>query len=189
MVKKLTGRKENYITDILKIKGGGLYAFTPFSNLTRVGNKTLVKIGFATTFFKRFEQYYTSFPTGVYIINFLENPTVDKATREQRNDNRKFYYVKRALYCVIEKEIMKRIIEKGGIQIRSKNRIRKANEDGGLTEWFYTDIKTVNDVFKDVSEIFKGGKLYKGPDNIKEKGKEEMALPKDKFVGNVVTFI
>ena len=171
MVKKLTGKKETYVSDTLGFKLGGCYSFTPYDNIDRNG-KTLIKVGFTTNFRHRFEDYYTSFTEGVYILNLLESPTKDIRFRDK--DSKQVYTVKRVRYMQVEKFIMNHIIKNGGLRVKSTTRMRNADIFGGDTEWFYTNFKTVTNAFNAAQNEF-GGRLHTENQDIKAKVKEDLA--------------
>jgi hypothetical protein len=186
--KSNTGKKFSYVYDEIGYKLGGCYAFTPYDNIDRNG-KTLVKVGFTVNFRNRFEDYYTSFTTGVYILNLLENPTIKPIpSRDDKKDTNKFYYIKRVFYLKVERFIMDEIIRLGGIRIKSTTRITNADEKGGETEWFYTKIEWVKQAFRNAKEMY-DGRLYSPKQDIKKQAKEDLANKDKKFVGNIITFV
>ena len=182
------GKKFSYVYDEIGYKQGGCYAFTPYDNVDRNG-KTLIKVGFTVNFRNRFEDYYTSFTEGVYILNLLENPKIKpEPTRDVKKDTKKFYYVKRVFYLQVEKFIMAEIIRLGGIRVKSTTRITNSDENGGDTEWFYTSPQCVKQAFSTAQNKYEG-RLYSPKQDIKKKGKEDLANPDKKFVGTIITFI
>ena len=73
--------------------------------------------------------------------------------RQLRINERKKYYRK------IETVIFKDIEEHGGDRVKATTRIRNADENGGDTEWFYTDEKTLDNAFKNAYKIYGGRNL------------------------------
>ena len=130
--------------------------------------KAVFKVGLADSFDKRFEGYHTDFPLGFYYKNLLASPKKgirefqtdtrglklsQDAKRNLRTNDRKRYYRK------IETAIFKDIEKHGGDRVKSTTRIRNADENGGDTEWFYTDEKTLDDAFKNAYKIYGGRNL------------------------------
>ena len=146
-------------------KAGGLYAFLPYDNMNNNGN-ALFKIGQATDFRRRMENYHTYYPEGVYIKNLLETPTQEsKKYYKDMEGHRTKQLNKRMYYNEIEKFIFKDIIKMDGKQLHATTRMKNAiNEKGiikGETEWFYTNPDTLDHAFADVQKKF-GGKQYDG---------------------------
>ena len=158
----------------IKKDEGGLYSILPFERLDK-DKKAVFKVGLADSFDKRFEGYHTDFPLGFYYKNLLASPTkgiedkpkkkteTDKEVkkpkltpdekRQLRINERKKYYRK------IETAIFKDIEEHGGDRVKATTRIRNADENGGDTEWFYTDEKTLDNAFKNAYKIYGGRNL------------------------------
>jgi hypothetical protein len=151
----------------IKKDEGGLYSILPFERLDK-DKKAVFKVGLADSFDKRFEGYHTDFPLGFYYKNLLASPTKgirefqtdtrglklsQDAKRNLRTNDRKRYYRK------IETAIFKDIEDHGGDRVKSTTRIRNADENGGDTEWFYTDEKTLDDAFKNAYKIYGGRNL------------------------------
>ena len=151
----------------IKKDEGGLYSILPFERLDK-DKKAVFKVGLADSFDKRFEGYHTDFPLGFYYKNLLASPTkgirefqtdtrglklTQDAKRNLRTNDRKRYYRK------IETAIFKDIEDHGGDRVKSTTRIRNADENGGDTEWFYTDEKTLDDAFKNAYKIYGGRNL------------------------------
>jgi hypothetical protein len=90
-------KKHTVIYDEIGLKKGGLYCIFPFEKLTL--GKGSFKIGYADKFRSRMENYH-SFPYGVYLVSFLEEPRVEGKTRIQS-------------FAAIEKEIFKLIETQG----------------------------------------------------------------------------
>ena len=184
-----TGRKENYLRDIAKIKDvqkGGCYAFMPFNKLDESG-KAAFKVGMATNILNRFEQHYTDFPNSVYTVAILSNPPIPRKLRSQESFTAKQYYEK------IEKYIFDDLVKTGAIRLRSLVRINNANKDGGLTEWFYTDDKTIQRSFLKAEEKF-GGNFYgeyltKGKFSINTAGKNFENSSRPHYNGTVTYFV
>jgi hypothetical protein len=151
----------------IKKDEGGLYSILPFERLDK-DKKAVFKVGLADSFDKRFEAYHTDFPLGFYYKNLLASPTkgirefqtdtrglklTQDAKRNLRTNDRKRYYRK------IETAIFKDIEKHGGDRVKSTTRIRNADENGGDTEWFYTDEKTLDNAFKNAYKIYGGRNL------------------------------
>jgi len=151
----------------IKKDEGGLYSILPFERLDK-DKKAVFKVGLADSFDKRFEGYHTDFPLGFYYKNLLASPKKgirefqtdtrglklsQDAKRNLRTNDRKRYYRK------IETAIFKDIEKHGGDRVKSTTRIRNADENGGDTEWFYTDEKTLDDAFKNAYKIYGGRNL------------------------------
>jgi len=151
----------------IKKDEGGLYSILPFERLDK-DKKAVFKVGLADSFDKRFEGYHTDFPLGFYYKNLLASPKKgirefqtdtrglklsQDAKRNLRTNDRKRYYRK------IETAIFKDIEDHGGDRVKSTTRIRNADENGGDTEWFYTDEKTLDDAFKNAYKIYGGRNL------------------------------
>ena len=47
----------------------------------------------------------------------------------------------------------------GGQQLRTTTRSRNMDENGGVTEWFYTDEPTLDNAFEDAYKIYGGKNL------------------------------
>lgn len=75
------GKKYKVINDLedfpLKHNDGGLYAILPYDRLDKNGNG-LFKVGQADSFARRFENYHTYYPLGMYYDNLLANPTAER---------------------------------------------------------------------------------------------------------------
>jgi hypothetical protein len=151
----------------IKKDEGGLYSILPFERLDK-DKKAVFKVGLADSFDKRFEGYHTDFPLEFYYKNLLASPKKgirefqtdtrglklsQDAKRNLRTNDRKRYYRK------IETAIFKDIEDHGGDRVKSTTRIRNADENGGDTEWFYTDEKTLDDAFKNAYKIYGGRNL------------------------------
>ena len=142
---------------------GGLYSILPYERLH--DGKALFKIGLATTFKHRFEQYHTYYPQGFYFQNILASPTKestpyyykDATDRNKRKLNKRTYYQK------VEKYIQEDLKKHGAKQLYSTTRVAKAKQENdvlkGQTEWFYTSPKTITDTFKHAYKIY-GGNQY-----------------------------
>ena len=134
MVKKLK------TLDLLKLPStNGIYCVYPFSKLDNQG-KGCFKIGVtATSFNDRFSHYFTCLPMGIYYVIFLLNPEKERNNRE----NRAYYYA-------IEKEIATWLTEAGAKQVTSQTGVT------GTSEWYYTDTKTIQKVFRKAKTKFGG---------------------------------
>ena len=141
-------KKFKVVKDDLNIKGSGMYCFLPYEQLDE-HHKGVFKVGMTIgPFEKRTEQYHTYFPLGVYMVAFLENPTVPKT------------HTKTSYYLKIEKFIFDSIQSNGGIRIYSTTRIKNPNEKKeGETEWVYCDVHAINSAFLAAQKMF-GGKAH-----------------------------
>ena len=113
--------KKQYVLDELPINlkkdSGGLYAILPYNRLDSDG-KALFKVGLALNFRKRFEQYHTYYPDGMYYQNLLADPNKEKQDyyyRDPKDRNKRKFSEKRYLGH-IEREIHDEIVEGGGKQ-------------------------------------------------------------------------
>lgn len=118
-----------------------LYAFTPHVNVDRQ-KKFVYKCGISSRFDRRLEAYYTSLPFGVIPLQILVLP--DSVTRKQLGQYEKM------LFYLLEKPDEK---TEAAIQLHSNSRVRKANEDGGITEWFYSSEKRLDWAFDSLYKI------------------------------------
>jgi len=153
--KNLTGRKHTVLQDELNIKGSGIYCLMPYEQLDKQ-KKAVFKVGMAVdSFRKRMEQFHTYFPLGVYYVAFLQNsPVRSMALRGKPGQTKKMKYLE------IEDFIMNTIREKGGRVVRSTTRVKDANvEEGGVTEWVYSDEIVIHESFKEAEKKY-GGKLH-----------------------------
>ena len=159
--------KKTYAVDELPNipKGsGGLYSILPYERLDSDG-QALFKIGLATTFKHRFEQYHTYYPQGMYFQNLLANPTKESASyyKKDEKDRNKSKLNKRSYYGNVESFIQKDLKKHGAKQLFSTTRVKNAKEEHnvlkGQTEWFYTSPEVINDTFKHAYKIY-GGKQY-----------------------------
>lgn len=156
--KKLIMRKR-YVIDDLGIAGGGMYCFLPFDRLDEDG-KALFKIGYAVDFKDRLEHYHSYFPLGVFIISFLEKPTLKRTAivrsgKKGRMTNDEYYHK-------VETFLKKAIKERGGEFLYSTTRIKY----DGRTEWVYTDAETIYEAFTDTEQEFGGTTHFYNLDNI-----------------------
>jgi hypothetical protein len=161
----------------LKKNEGGLYSILPYERLNR--GKALFKVGLADNFDKRFENYHTDYPIGFYIKNLLASPTKHKEdfkvkpiyeglrpSPEEKTVAKKATNIKYLKH--VEKFVFKEIKENGGKQLRTTTRVREANENGGVSEWFYTNERTLDNAFKEAKEKFGGKNLENHLKNINE---------------------
>jgi hypothetical protein len=131
MVRKTTVLNE------MKIKGGGIYAITPFQEFDE-HNMGVFKIGMSVSSLdKRIDSYATSFPMGVYIASVIDQISIPARV------------VKRSHYEEIERFIYDEVIARGGKAITSSTRLRYQDRRGfGRTEWVYTSPQIITSVFK-----------------------------------------
>ena len=149
---------------------GGLYAILPYEKIDKHGN-ALFKVGLTNNFEKRMESYLTAYPFGFYYKNLLASPSKHREdfrtnpktkegvrpTPEERELARKTTGSK--YYKHIESSIFKDIEAHGGKNLKSTARIRNADHNGGNTEWYYTNEKTLDTAFKDAFKIYGGRNL------------------------------
>ena len=171
--------KDKVIYDLIdfpvKKNEGGLYSILPYERLNR--GKGLFKVGLADNFDKRFENYHTDYPIGFYIKNLLASPTKHKEdfkvhpfhaglSPEEKAFAKKASNIKYLKH--MEKFVFNEIKEHGGKQLRTTTRVRDANLNGGVSEWFYTNEKTLDNAFKEAKEKFGGKNLENHLKNINE---------------------
>lgn len=135
--------------------GDGIYCFYPFDSPLDQYGKGVFKIGMTLNINDRTYGYHTYFPEGVFIFAVLRTPTIER-NELKRNGDPKYAPTKAGLQKYIkavEAFIFKEVIDTGGHRVTMD--IRK---NGGNTEWFYTDEKTIDNAFKKAHEKF-GGKL------------------------------
>ena len=182
-------KKHSVLVDELKIKGGGIYCFLPFSTVDE-HHKAVFKIGIAKKFNNRGEQYHTYFPHGVYYVAFLEEPRIPIKTRSQKATTIDKQYKE------IERFIMTYLVKHGAYQVTSTTRtIRKNKHDEGETEWVYTDENLIHKAFKEAKKKY-GGKIHlyylEGYDDkgkyssINNEYEKELKNNKDYYVGKIV---
>jgi len=159
----------------LKKHEGGLYSILPYERLDK-HKKALFKVGLADSFDKRFEQYHTYYPLGFYYKNLLASPNKLKdndkivgkdgkrPSPEEREKAKKSSKIK--YYKKIEKRIFEDIKNHGGQRLQTTTRIRNADENGGDSEWFYTDEPTLDRAFTDAYKIYGGKNLESHLNNI-----------------------
>ena len=151
MVKNNTGRK---LTELDRLgippSACGIYAILPFNNLSK-DNKACFKVGMtASGFAQRFDSYHTSFPMGMYMVCFLQNPPVRVATRS--NITKKQHYLK------IEAHVFKFLTDHHADRIYSTTRVFGFDQgrQAGTSEYFYTDENTLHLAFEDAYKKFGG---------------------------------
>ena len=170
----MTGNYKKIIYDLegfpIKKNEGGLYAIFPYEKLDK-HKKGLFKIGLADNYEKRFEQYHTYYPLGFYYKNLLVSPNKrsedfkvhaigedgKRPTPEEREQAR--IKSKTKYYKHIENFIFRDIIDHGGQQLRTTTRIKNKNENGGVTEWFYTNEDTLDTAFDNAFKIYGGREM------------------------------
>lgn len=146
-------KKITVVRDELELKGGGLYCFMPFERIDKK-KKAVFKIGLATNFNSRLEQYHTYFPNGVYMVAFLENPPLPKVLRSKPKETPTKQH-----YLAIEKFIFNNVVENGGKRLYSTTRVKNPNADKeGETEWVYTNEVIIHNAFLEAKKKY-GGNL------------------------------
>lgn len=131
-------KKQNFLdVEGISKKSKILYAITPYENLD-AEKKLVYKCGLSfERFANRLEQYYTSFPGDLIVLQVLVLP----------ND-----FSKTQLHAA-ETLLFKMLTSKGGktepaVRIHNSTRVRKANSDGlGQTEWLYGTEDRLEEVF------------------------------------------
>lgn len=160
-------KKQTVVYDELGIRGGGIYAVMPFSKLDK--NKNAVfKIGSATNFRKRIEEYHTYFPVGIYLVAFLKSPPVPRPLRSNPKET-----PTKSHHFRIEQFIYDDIQKNGGIPISSTTRIQNMNASKeGKTEWIYTNDTTIHEAFLKAKQKFGGDVELYYLDGIDDQGKK-----------------
>jgi len=125
-----------------EIEGAGVYCFLPYDRLDIKG-KAVFKIGMSTNFHKRAGGYHTSLPQGVWLVNFLKNPTRLMGPNKGKLN---------LYYTVIEREIFQDIVNHGGKAVSMDYRVKNQ----GRTEWVYTDVQTIDDAFERAQHKYGG---------------------------------
>jgi hypothetical protein len=138
---------ENVIKDVLKVKGSGLYAITPFDNIQTKG-EMIIKIGISVgPLSKRVSQYHTYFRNGLYILGLFETPPVRINGFKKKYD----------FYRHIELEIAKYIVKHGGKQLKQLT-------SDTMSEWFYVKPAIVHKAFQEMARRYlnndKGGAYH-----------------------------
>lgn len=176
-IKKITFLDQEDIPKDSKV----LYAFTPFESTDADKNFTF-KCGMSFgSFDSRLENYYTSIPFGVIPLQVLILPTT--FTRDELKD--------------AEKELFKLLAAPPSLankntpavkRLHSPTRVRKMNQDGGETEWFFGGEDRLEEVFVALYEkyIQITLKSYSFEDKIKQDYAKEKTDP-NTWVGE--TFI
>jgi len=146
-------KKVTVIKDELDLKGGGLYCFLPFERIDK-SKKAVFKIGLAINFNQRVEQYHTYFPYGVYMVAFLENPSIPRVLRSKPKETPTKQH-----YLAIEKFIFNKVVENGGKRLHSTTRVKNPNnKKEGETEWVYTNVDIIHLAFIEAEKKY-GGNL------------------------------
>ena len=140
-------KKHTVAKDELDVKEKGIYCFTPYENLDDNG-RTVFKVGMAeSTISGRIETHHTDYPMGLYLVAFLETPTLHKDKMTQRT-----------YYKSIEKFIMDYLTvqdargKSRGYQIESTTRLNLK------TEWVYTKPCFIAHAFNEALGRY-GGKM------------------------------
>ena len=168
--------KEKVVYDLtdfpVKKNEGGVYSILPYERLNR--GKALFKVGLADSFEHRFENYHTDYPIGFYIKNLLASPNKHKEefkihpllrpSPEEKAVAKKASNIKYLKH--VEKFVFNEIKEHGGKQLRTTTRVRDADKNGGVSEWFYTNEKTLDNAFEQAKEKFGGKNLENHLKNI-----------------------
>jgi hypothetical protein len=135
---KKSTKKQNFLdTEGISRNSKILYALTPYENVDK--NKKLVyKCGMSYAgFANRLEQYYTSFPGDLIVLQVLVLPK--SFSKKELKD--------------AESLLFKMMIAKAGStepakRIHNTTRVRKANAEGlGQTEWLYGSEERLEEVF------------------------------------------
>ena len=149
----------------LKKNEGGMYAILPYERLDDKG-KAMFKVGLADDYGKRFDSYHTDYPAGFYYANLLASPTIQKKDFEVKGRvapelrEKKKKTAQKKYYNYIENFIFEDIQKHGGKRYKTTTRVKKADADGrGVSEWFYTNEKTIDTAFSNAYKVFGGKKL------------------------------
>lgn len=138
-------KKQNFLdTEGISRNSKILYALTPYENKDDKG-KLVYKCGMSyAAFASRLEQYYTSFPGDLIVLQVLVLPK--SFSKKELN--------------AAESLLFKMLIQKGGNtepakRIHNTTRVRKANADGlGQTEWLYGSEERLEEVFSALYEKY-----------------------------------
>lgn len=146
-------KKWTVVRDELGVRGPGLYAIYPFERLNRF-NKGVFKVGMSLKLDERIDgDYHRDFPFGVYFLEFLQEPSGTRITRQTKA---KKGDVRKAL-LQYEKELLEKIVKKGGERIYSTTRVVNQNKQGlGATEWVYSTPKMIHDSFGELHREYGG---------------------------------
>jgi hypothetical protein len=80
---------------------------------------------------------------GIYYVNFLVNPTRCRTQNKQRKDDEMYYkLIESHLKKLLGKSTAKRVTSRTGVT--------------GSSEWWYTDLQTIQDVFQKLEHKFGG---------------------------------
>ena len=142
-------RKDTVANTTLGLTGGGLYAICPYDSIDSTG-RAIIKIGLASqSLDKRFEQYHTYFPMGIFYISILEKPVI-----------RHGLHANKSLYYKIEQEIIDNVQKLDKESVRLYSTTRQGEEGIGNTEWVYASPDAVTEAFHMAQEKF-GGEIIK----------------------------
>ena len=147
MVKALTLKKnDNVLKEIGVTSKGGVYSFIPWDNTTKGkdddGTYSVYKVGSSSNYKKRMENYFTSFPLGVYYTAFLGG------CRKKRKRGK----TTRVYYREIEEKIFSDIEGQGGKRIKTTHRVK----NGGGSEWIYASSDMTNRSFANAKKEYGG---------------------------------
>jgi hypothetical protein len=128
----------------------GLYCFTPFDNEDK-NKKIVFKVGRTSKIHNRLEHYYTSFMSGIYLIEFLQYKTGTVV----KSGNLKYLTNKSRLSCS-ENDLFEKLQKNGCRRLRTTLRVVRCNEEGGESEWFYGTENSIHKVFNEMYEMYGG---------------------------------
>jgi hypothetical protein len=161
---KVTVRKYNVCKDELDITGkAGLYCFFPFERLDET-HKGCFKVGYTSIdLTTRVENYHTYFPTGVYIVFFLEFDSSQGKAKQRE----------------MELKLFKRLKEAGGKMLDLPSR------PSGKSEWFYCSFAQLRTAFLAIQAEY-GGELKEYNLNALNGLFARKIRNKNKFVGEII---
>jgi hypothetical protein len=178
--------KYTVANDDLKLKNkNGLYCFLPYENLDKKG-KAIFKIGMTTQdFANRIENYHSYYPMGVYMVFFLSfskkrvSTDVDKKKEQLKLEKSRFES--------IEKELFELVVKNEGKRIKFPS--RPSQSWMFPSEWFYTDIQTLQTSFEEIQKIHGGKLLSFHLDDIANNFKNNKKDKRDKYLAEIVYYV
>jgi hypothetical protein len=167
--------------DELKLKGkNGLYCFLPYENLDK-NKKAVFKVGMTTQdFANRIENYHSDYPMGVYMVFFLAFNKKSSQTYANKKDEKD-------KIKSIEKELFQTIVNNSGERLKFPT--RPSSSWLFPSEWFYTDVKTLQKSFEEIHEKFGGTLIPFHLDNISKNYKDNLNTKRDKYIAKIVYYV
>ena len=174
-------KKWTVVGDELGVRGPGLYSIYPFERLNQ-HNKGVFKVGMSTALDKRIDgEYHREFPFGVYLTEFLQEPSGTRMTRRTKTNQGDV----RKNLLKYETELFSKIIKKGGERIHSTTRVAKANKQKlGETEWVYATPDMIHEAFVELKRDH-GGVAQSFPLNRNELEQNAQQNAKRAFKGEL----